>query len=112
MKYEHTPVMLEEVLEYLGPGQGEFFVDCTLGGGGYTIAVAKKIGAKGKVLAIDLDKLAIKNTQEVIKKNKNKNIILAHDNFKNLSKIVKKYFQKETRFNGIVFDFSFITMIR
>jgi len=92
-KYQHTPVMLKEVLEYLDPQAGQYFIDCTLGGAGYTIAIARKIGRKGKVLSIDLDKLAIKNAKNLIKKNKYKNIILAHDNFKNLSKIVKQYFK-------------------
>ena len=68
MQYKHTPVMLKEVLEYLNPCSGEYFIDCTLGGAGYTIEVAKKVGPKGGVLAIDLDKLAIANAEKIIKK--------------------------------------------
>lgn len=106
MKYQHTPVMLKEVLEYLNPRKGQYFIDCTLGGGGYTIAIAEQVGSAGKVLAIDLDKMAIEHAQQQIKKQKLKNIILVHDNFKNLSKIFKTYnFRKQTAgINGIVFD--------
>ncbi|MFH1427961.1 MAG: 16S rRNA (cytosine(1402)-N(4))-methyltransferase RsmH [Patescibacteria group bacterium] len=164
MNYSHTPVMLKEVIKYLDPYPGQYFIDCTLGGGGYTFALAEKIGPTGKVVAIDLDQLAIANakniissqpdlkdncytlkTRGVIKNNKfyndhqikeNKktfacalfatpdllaqsggrvvglaegnNIILVHENFKNLSKIVKDLYTKKKiqslEFNGIVFD--------
>ena len=66
MKYEHTPVMLKEVIEVLNPQPGQMFVDCTLGGGGYTSELAKHVGEKGKVLAIDLDELAIDNAKKTL----------------------------------------------
>lgn len=106
MEYQHTPVMLKEALKYLNPRPGQNFIDCTLGGAGYTIAIAKKVGKDGKVLAIDLDKLAIDNAKKLIKEYKHTNIILANDNFKNLSKIVEKYFgnKESAKFHGIVLD--------
>lgn len=99
--------MLKEVLEYLHPENGQFFIDCTLGGAGYTIEIAKRVGEEGKVLAIDLDEMAIKNAQQLISNLNLTNIILVNDNFKNLPKITKKYFKKEREageFSGIVFD--------
>jgi len=106
MNYYHVPVMLKEVLNYLNPRIGQHFIDCTLGGGGYTLAIAEKVGKQGRVLAIDLDELALENIKEKIKKHKNKNIILVHENFKNLSKIVNKIFKKvrSNKLDGIVFD--------
>lgn len=109
MKYKHIPVMLKEVLEYLEPSPGQNFIDCTLGGGGYTIAIAKKVGEKGTVLAIDLDKMAIKNLEFIIK-NSELNIKSVRGNFKNLQKIVKNEFKgKEVKFSGIVFDLGLST---
>jgi len=107
MDYQHTPVMLKEVLEYLKPQPGQLFIDCTLGGGGYTFAIAKRIRPKGKIVSIDLDKLAIRNSKAKIQENKNKNIILVHGNFKNLYNIIKECFPekyKTAKFAGIVFD--------
>ncbi|MFH1822318.1 MAG: 16S rRNA (cytosine(1402)-N(4))-methyltransferase RsmH [Patescibacteria group bacterium] len=113
MNYSHTPVMLKEVIAYLNPCPGQYFIDCTLGGGGYTQAISEKVGKDGKVLAIDLDILAINNAKNKtcswlgpgIKTN---NVILAHENFKNLSKIVKGFYAEKkiqnNKFNGIVFD--------
>ncbi len=100
MEYKHTPVMLNEVLEYLAPKRGGYFIDCTLGGGGYTIALSQIAGNSGKILAIDLDKDAISNA----KTKKLKNVIFANDNFSNLSEIIKEKFGEDTLFDGIVLD--------
>jgi 16S rRNA (cytosine1402-N4)-methyltransferase len=107
MEYKHEPVMLREVIEYLNPRTGQFFVDCTLGGAGYTMEIAKRVGETGKIVAIDLDETAIANARRLISGEKLTNIILANENFKNLSKIIREYFKEEFpvgRFNGIVFD--------
>jgi len=92
--------MLNEVLEYLEPKKGGYFIDGTLGGGGYTEALANAVGKKGKVLAIDLDKSAIEN----FAKKKLKNVILSNHNFCNLEKIVAEEFESEILFDGIVLD--------
>lgn len=107
MKYQHTPVMLKEAVEYLQPKIGDVVVDCTLGGGGYTVAIAKKVGEKGKVVAIDADELAIENAECRIKNAEClnaelNNVKIVHANFKDLQKIIQK--NRIKRVNGIVFD--------
>ncbi|MFA6393756.1 MAG: 16S rRNA (cytosine(1402)-N(4))-methyltransferase RsmH [Patescibacteria group bacterium] len=105
MEYHHTPVMLSEALEYLNIKKGGYYIDCTLGGGGYTGAIADKVGEKGKVLAIDADELAIENAKLKIEKLKIKNSFLSHANFRNLPIIIKKNFPEPgVKFDGIVFD--------
>jgi 16S rRNA (cytosine1402-N4)-methyltransferase len=105
MTYQHTPVMLKQVMEILNPISGQNFIDGTLGGGGYTEAILEKILPEGKVLAIDLDEQAIETANKKFKTEiKNKKIILAHDNFKNLPAIVNQYFKEPISFDGIVFD--------
>lgn len=104
MAYNHIPVMLSEVLEYLKPKAGQKFIDGTLGGAGYTIALAKAIGDNGKILSTDLDQLAIDNAQEKIEQLKLENIVLVKDNFKNLAAVVKEKFPADQKFDGIVFD--------
>lgn len=100
MEYKHTPVMLKHVLEHLAPKRGGYFIDCTLGGGGYTSALSQTVGDSGKILAIDLDKDAISNA----KTKKLKNVIFANDNFSNLGNIIKEEFKENTLFDGIVLD--------
>jgi len=96
--------MLAEVLKYLQPQIGQKFIDCTLGGAGYTLAIAAQVGEQGKILGIDLDDLAIRNAQQRITESKFKNIILVQANFKNLSTIVADNFPRGSKFAGIVFD--------
>ena len=58
--FKHTPVMLAEVLQNLGPQEGDIFVDCTLGGAGHSVEVAKLLGADGLLIGIDQDSVARK----------------------------------------------------
>lgn len=96
--------MLGEVMEGLDLKPGDRAIDGTLGGGGYTEALAKAVGPQGEVIAIDLDENAIKNAEEKFKQNKK--IKIVHDNFKNLSQIIERVLGKSTvcQFAGIVFD--------
>lgn len=98
--YQHIPVLLNEVLEYLQPQPGQNFVDATLGGGGYTAAIANIIAPGGKTLSIDLDIDAIKNFQFLISNfqtnpklinHNEKNIILHQGNFRDIDKIIKHH---------------------
>ncbi len=56
---EHTPVLVDEVLEVLAPGTGDFFVDGTFGRGGHTARLLEAVGPTGSVLALDRDPAAI-----------------------------------------------------
>lgn len=100
-KYSHEPVMLDEVIHYLNPTAGKTFIDCTLGGGGHTLAILKRIFPKGKLLAIDLDIAAIKAASEKTEKF-GKNKIFVRDNFKNLKQIANDH--KFNKVDGILLD--------
>ena len=102
MPYHHTPVMLKEALEYLNPKPGQNFIDCTLGGGGHAIELAKKVGAKGKVLGIDLDKDAIKAAESNAYSQDLNNIVFIQDNYKNLTEIINECFTYPI--HGILLD--------
>ena len=89
--YEHTPVLLHEVIRFLDPQPGQNLVDATLGGGGYSRQILRHIGPAGKLLSIDLDLDAIKFAEDQKSKNKNENWILAHGNFAQIDQHVKRY---------------------
>lgn len=99
--YEHTPVLLAEVLACLRPAANQNFVDATLGGGGYTSAILEKLKPNGKVLAIDLDADSIENfkRQEVRGKGE---VILAHGNFAQIDTIITHH--QFENISGIVAD--------
>lgn len=96
----HIPVLKKEVIEYLNPLPGQNFIDGTLGGGGHTREIAKRIVPNGRVLAIDLDSDALEHF-----KNQNvniKNIILVRGNFCDIKKIAFENNFKDV--SGIVLD--------
>ena len=51
----HEPVLLNETLELLDLRPGMTAVDCTLGRGGHSLAIAERIGPGGLLLAMDAD---------------------------------------------------------
>ena len=51
--------MLEEVLRELDPKQGEVVCDCTLGGAGHSVELARRIAPEGLSIGIDQDDMAL-----------------------------------------------------
>jgi len=86
----HTPVLSDEVLEYLNPKPGETAVDGTLGGAGHALEIAKRIEPDGTLVGIDLDSAAIDQAKKVFEKQKLKSkIFFAQDNYKNIDRVLE-----------------------
>ncbi|MCL4425216.1 MAG: 16S rRNA (cytosine(1402)-N(4))-methyltransferase RsmH [Firmicutes bacterium] len=64
MDYYHTPVLLEEVLEYLNCRPGGTYIDATVGEGGHAAAILEKSGPEGRIIGLDQDPEAIRATAE------------------------------------------------
>ena len=60
---QHVPVLLEESLEYLNVQPGGVFVDATLGLGGHSAAIARKLGGAGRLICFDRDPEAMGKAQ-------------------------------------------------
>ena len=60
---QHVPVLLEESLEFLAVQPGGVYADLTLGLGGHSAEIARRLGAKGKLIAFDRDPEAMNNAQ-------------------------------------------------
>ena len=56
---QHVPVLLEEALEYLKVRPGGGYVDATLGLAGHSSEIAKRLGAKGRLICFDRDSEAM-----------------------------------------------------
>jgi 16S rRNA (cytosine1402-N4)-methyltransferase len=54
-KPQHVPVLLEAALEYLNVRPGGTIVDATLGLGGHSSEIAKRLGPHGKLICFDRD---------------------------------------------------------
>lgn len=95
--FKHTPVLLNEVINYLNLKKGGTYVDGTLGRGGHAEAILEKIGPNGSLIAFDRDSAAIEESKNRFKNYKN--IKYIQDNFANLA----NYLPAKS-INGILFD--------
>ncbi|EKE18592.1 MAG: hypothetical protein ACD_9C00288G0001, partial [uncultured bacterium] len=84
----HKTVLLQETIEQLRLRPGMIVVDATLGGGGHSLEVLKKIGKNGKLIAFDRDQDAIDRFRKKIEagkvENSGDNVVLFHDNYSTL----------------------------
>ncbi len=101
MEFHHVPVMLEEVIMYLDLRQGGAYVDCTLGGGGHTSEIIKRILPGGRVIGIDQDPNALEAARNNLEPYKDC-ITLVHSNFYRLKEIAAELGLGEA--DGVLFD--------
>ncbi len=55
----HTPVLLEEVIRFLAPGDGGIYIDGTLGLGGHAERILLTCGPSGRVIGFEWDASAL-----------------------------------------------------
>ena len=55
MSFEHVSVMLHETVDLLGVREGGVYVDGTLGGGGHSAEILRRLGGTGHLYGIDRD---------------------------------------------------------
>ena len=100
-EFKHYTVMAHEAVDALNCAPGKIYVDATLGGGGHSELILKKIQPDGQLIAFDVDEDAIKVSQERLKDYKNLTIV--HDSYTNIKKVLQDLNIKEIT-GGIVFD--------
>lgn len=86
-EYAHTSVLLHECIEALNIKPDGIYVDGTLGGGGHSLEIAKRLN-KGRLLCIDQDEAAIAAASKRLANYRDK-IIFVKDNFSNIRHILE-----------------------
>lgn len=99
----HIPVLLKESLDSLGIIPNGFYIDGTLGDGGHSIEILKKLSKNGLLLSIDQDQHAIDFVQSYYKQNLSQNWVISKSNFAKIDEVVKK-FGKDRLPDGILLD--------
>jgi 16S rRNA (cytosine1402-N4)-methyltransferase len=98
----HIPILVDEVMDMLIPQQGDFFIDGTLGGGGHSREIIKKITPEGILLGVDWDKNAIEEFKKEERSYKKVKIVSHHGNYANMPQILQK--NKLPKAQGLLID--------
>ena len=82
MEFNHTSVLLNETIEGLKIKPDGIYVDGTLGGGGHSFEIAKRLNDNGRLIGIDQDEAAILAAGERLKDFGDK-VIIVRSNYRN-----------------------------
>lgn len=98
--YNHISVLLNESIQQLNIKKNGVYVDCTIGGGGHSSEILKRI-PNGHLYAFDQDSFAINTADEKLKKIAS-NYTLINENFVN----IKAALEEENVYgvDGILYD--------
>lgn len=88
MGFHHVSVLLNECIENLEIKPDGIYVDGTMGGGGHSLEIVKKL-TTGKLIGIDQDENAQQAARERLKEHLD-NVIFVRDNFSNIAQILDK----------------------
>jgi len=55
----HVPVLLKEAIDFLAVRRGGTYIDATVGLGGHSLEIAKRLGAPGHLIGFDKDSAAL-----------------------------------------------------
>ena len=101
MEFKHTSVLLHETIDNLNIRPDGIYVDGTLGGGGHSYEIAKKLSEKGHLYGIDQDEAAIEAAGERLKEFKDR-VTIIRDNYENAVSDLKQ--SGVTGVDGIILD--------
>ena len=97
---KHKSVLLDECIENLNLKEDSTIVDCTLGYGGHSSEILKRI-SKGFLFAFDQDIEAISNSQKILDE-VNNNYEIINNNFVNIKQELTK--RNVNGVDGILYD--------
>jgi len=60
----HVPVLLKEAIDFLAVRRGGTYIDATVGLGGHSYEIAKRLGAPGHLIGFDKDPAALERARE------------------------------------------------
>ncbi|HZZ14506.1 MAG TPA: 16S rRNA (cytosine(1402)-N(4))-methyltransferase RsmH, partial [Candidatus Sulfotelmatobacter sp.] len=62
----HVPVLLKEAIDFLAVRRGGTYIDATVGLGGHSLEIAKRLGAPGHLIGFDKDPKALEIARTVV----------------------------------------------
>ena len=102
----HVPVMLDEVIDYLKLAPGQVIVDATMGNGGHSIEILKRITPGGRLIGIDRDESSLEICRERLAEYKDC-CEFVHANFSEIDSVLGKLGIDSV--DGVIFDLGIST---
>lgn len=98
--YKHVTVLLNEAIDYLNIKKDGIYVDCTLGGGGHSFEILKRLD-NGHLYCFDQDDYAIERAIEKLD-TVNKNYTIIKSNFVNIKEKLENLGIEQI--DGVLYD--------
>ncbi len=99
--FSHKSVLLYECIEALDIKDGMTYVDCTTGGGGHSLEIAKRLPEGSRLICLDTDTDALASARERLSDYTDK-ITFVNDNFINLARVIEEL--NITNLGGVLAD--------
>lgn len=97
----HAPVLPEQAVSFLLQDPEGIYVDGTLGGGGHTVAICRRLSGNGRIIAFDVDEEAIRYSTDRLDKDAAR-LTVVRANFSNM--LTELRLLDITGVNGILLD--------
>lgn len=101
MDFKHVSVLLNETIDGLNINPDGIYVDGTLGGGGHSYQICRRLSQKGRLIGIDQDGEALDAAREHLKEFEDR-ITLVRSNYCEIDTILQDL--GVTKVDGIVLD--------
>lgn len=101
MEFRHKSVLLEESIESLCIRPDGIYVDGTLGGGGHSYEICKRLSPKGRLIGIDQDEAAIKAAAGRLGEFKER-VTIVRSNYCDMRRVLEKL--GITSVDGVILD--------
>lgn len=100
MEFKHISVLLNECIDNLNIKENGIYVDGTLGGGGHSLEILKKLSKEGLLVGIDQDEDALKAAKNRLQNFDN--VKYVHSNFYNIESVLNNL--EIEKIDGILMD--------
>ena len=101
MEFNHYSVLRDETIENLNIRPDGIYVDGTLGGGGHSYEICKRLSDKGRLIGIDQDADAIKAASERLAEFKDR-VTIVRSNYSDMKNVISDL--GIDRVDGIILD--------
>ncbi len=101
MEFNHTSVLLQETIDGLNIRPDGVYVDGTLGGGGHSYEIVRRLSDRGQLIGIDQDEAAITAAGEKLKGFGDR-VIIVRSNYRNTKSILQSL--QIEKIDGMILD--------